>query len=206
MGILSSTNVLYFRIAVLFTIAFFCFKDVTSILENSYFMVLTQAMNLPALTLSPQSAQLGLFGIIFIMLAIHDLIPLLERNTKHFDSIVPFRLFCFFILAAVSYISDSNYYLHNNTVFIYSFVEVWMNFIIFNSLREEKNEEFKVNNQFMKDAFDGQDEVEETRDSENENSDEPLTTAEQIEQQIMEEEEISKYAANSKNTTKSKSK
>ena len=81
-----------------------------------------------------------------------------------------------------------------------------MNFIIFNSLREEKNEEFKVNNQFMKDAFDGQDEVEETRDSENEDSDEPLTTAEQIEQQIMEEEEISKYAANSKNTTKSKSK
>lgn len=149
MGILSSTNVLYLRIAFLTTIAFFCIKDVNSILQNSYFLVLTHAMNLPILTLSQYSGQLGLFSVLFAMLAVADLLPLLERNRKYFESVVPFRLTLYFIIVICSYLMEDTLYVHNNAVFIYSFAEVWMNFVIFNSLREERNEEFRVQNQFM---------------------------------------------------------
>ncbi|CAI1523331.1 hypothetical protein SEUBUCD646_0J03100 [Saccharomyces eubayanus] len=145
----NTTNVTFFRVAFLFTIAFFCLKNVSSILQNSYFLVLTEAMNLPQLTLSRYNGQLGLFALLFVLNGIHDLIPLLENNEKYFQSIVPLRLLFFFILTGVSYLWESNLYIHNNAVFIYCFVEVWINFLLYNAVREEKNEQFKRANQFM---------------------------------------------------------
>lgn len=144
MTVLTSVNVLYFRVAYLFTLAFFCFKNVNSILDNSYFLVFTQAMALPQLTMSQHSAQLGLFGVLFGMLAITDLIPLLEDNRLYFYSIVPIRLLGYFIIATLSYVMRSNYYLHNNVIFIYSFSEIWINFAIYNSLREEKEIRYRT--------------------------------------------------------------
>lgn len=149
MGLLSAVNVLYARIAFLLTITFFCFKNVNSILDNSYFEVLTHAMNLPALTMSQYSAQLGLFGIIFALMALMDLIPLLEDNKMYFYSIVPTRLLAFFLLTAASYLLENSLYLHNNVVFIYCFCEVWLNFIIYNSLRDEKQEDYKNRTKFV---------------------------------------------------------
>ncbi|CAI4034516.1 hypothetical protein SMKI_10G3090 [Saccharomyces mikatae IFO 1815] len=146
---LNSTNVAFFRVAFLFTISFFCLKNVNSILENTYFLVLTQAMNLPQLTLSRYNGQLGLFALLFALNGIHDLIPLLENNVGYFQSIVPARLLLFFILTAISYLWESNLYVHNNSVFIYCFAEVWINFLLYNAIREEKNESFKRLNQFM---------------------------------------------------------
>ncbi|QHS74344.1 Ilm1p [Saccharomyces paradoxus] len=146
---LNSTNVAFFRVAFLFTIAFFCLKNVNSILQNTYFLVLTEAMNLPQLTLSRYNGQLGLFALLFALNGIQDLIPLLENNVKYFQSIVPFRLLIFFILTGISYLWESNFYVHNNSVFIYCFAEVWINFLLYNAIREEKNEDFKRLNQFM---------------------------------------------------------
>ncbi|CAI4044011.1 hypothetical protein SKDZ_10G3140 [Saccharomyces kudriavzevii ZP591] len=146
---LNYTNIAFFRVAFLFTIAFFCVKNVNSILQNTYFLVLTQAMNLPELTLSRYNGQLGLFAILFVLNGIHDLIPLLENNVKYFQSIVPVRLLIFFILTGTSYLWESNFYIHNNSVFIYCFAEVWINFLLYNAVREEKNEEFKRLNQFV---------------------------------------------------------
>lgn len=154
MALLSSLHVLYFRIAVLLTIAFFCYKDVTSILTNSYYLVLTNALNLPELTLARYSAQLGMFSILFLLLALADLIPLLENNMMYFYSIVPVRLSIFFILGAWSYLSEKNYFIHNNAVFIYSFVEVWMNFLIYSAIRDERNENFRVTHQFIQEVPD----------------------------------------------------
>lgn len=96
-------------------------------------------MDLPALQMSRYSAQLGLFGVVFALLAVCDLVPLLEDNKQYFFSMVPTRLTIFFILTTVSYWGQDYYYLHNNVVFIYSFVEVWLNFLIYNSIREERN-------------------------------------------------------------------
>lgn len=149
MGILSSQNLILFRTVFLLTISFFCIKDVTSILQNTYFLVLTQAMDLPALSLSPYSGQLGLISFVFLLLALHDIVPFLEGNKVYFRSIVPVRLTIYFIIGAVSFLWVDNLFVHNNAVFIYSFVEIWINFLLLNAVREERNEDFRQEHQFM---------------------------------------------------------
>ncbi|SCU77518.1 LADA_0A00870g1_1 [Lachancea dasiensis] len=149
MAVLSSVNVTYFRVGFLSFLAFACIKDVNIILSNQSVLMFTQAMHLPALTLSSYSAQLGLFAIIFGLMALHDLVPLLEQNKMFFESIVPLRLMLFFILTTISYYVESNLFVHNNAVFIYGFCEVWINFLIFSALRDEKNEEFKKANRIV---------------------------------------------------------
>lgn len=179
MAAISSFNALFFRIAFLSGLGFFCFKDVNSILQNSYMEVFTQAMNLPALNISTYSAQLGLFGLLFMFAAISDLIPLLEGNSKYFNSVVPFRLFVFFILTALAYQWESNLYLHNNVVFTYCFIEVWVNFVALGALREERNEQFKRSNQFSSEAI-----IVDESDHGDEDSVHILTSAEEIEQVV----------------------
>ena len=152
MAILSSFNLLFIRISFLLTLAFYCLKDVNIILNNSYFDVLTQAMNLPAIQMSRFSGQLGFFSVLFVLLAINDLIPLLEDNRQYFFSIIPVRLTGFFILTTVSYWGQDYYYLHNNVVFIYSFVEVWLNFLIYTSIREERNTDVIVQKKAQSEA------------------------------------------------------
>ena len=152
MAILSSFNLLFIRISFLLALAFYCLKDVNIILNNSYFDVLTQAMNLPAIQMSRFSGQLGFFSVLFVLLAINDLIPLLEDNRQYFFSIIPVRLTGFFILTTVSYWGQDYYYLHNNVVFIYSFVEVWLNFLIYTSIREERNADVIVQKKAQSEA------------------------------------------------------
>ncbi|CCK70256.1 Ilm1p KNAG_0D05180 [Huiozyma naganishii CBS 8797] len=149
MGVLSSVNVLFVRIAFLFTLSYLVLKDVNIILENSYLEILSQSMNLPAIAMNKYSAQLGMVSMLFVTLALGDLVPLLEDNKMYFGSAVPVRLLIFFVVTGLSYIWEGNLYIHNNVVFAYSFVEVWLNFIIYNSLREEKMETFKAKSQVM---------------------------------------------------------
>lgn len=178
MAALSSVNGLFLRITFLLTISFFCFKDVNSILENSYVIILTHSMNLPMLAMSPYSGQLGVFGVLFLMLAFADLLPLLESNHKYFYSIVPARLTVYFVLTAASYVWTSNLYLHNNGVFLFCFNEIWLNFIIYSAIREERNEEFKRNSQFANNVENFQ----EDPDEEDEEEEVLLTSAQEIEQ------------------------
>ncbi|SJM88229.1 related to protein ILM1 [Zygosaccharomyces bailii] len=186
MAALSSVNGLFLRITFLLSISFFCFKNVNSILENSYVIILTQSMRLPMLTMSPYSGQLGTFGILFLMLAFSDLLPLLESNRKYFYSIVPARLTIYFVLTALSYLWTSNLYLHNNAVFLLCFNEVWMNFVIYGAIREERNEEFKRSSQFINNSELLEEEEEEEREEEAEELAEDeevlLTSAQEIEQ------------------------
>ncbi|BAO41723.1 Protein ILM1 [Kluyveromyces marxianus] len=150
MGLLSSVNVTYFRIVFLFGLAYLSVANVDAILSNNLLMVLTQAMDLPALQISPYSAQLGLISLLFALSAIHDLIPLLENNKKHFQSVVPFRLMIFFIMSSLSILLTNNLYLHNNVMFVYGFCEIWMNFLIFVALRDERNNDFAKENNFYR--------------------------------------------------------
>ena len=91
-GTLSSINILYLRIVFLLTIAFYCFKDINVLIDNTYVLILSQAMNLPVLTMSKYNGQLGLFAFLFASLALTDVVPILENNQKYLNSIVPFRL------------------------------------------------------------------------------------------------------------------
>lgn len=121
-------------------------------MNNSYFDILTQAMGLPAVQMSRFSGQLGLFSVLFALLAVNDLIPLLENNKQYFFSMVPIRLTGFFILTTLSYWGQDYYYLHNNAVFIYCFIEVWINFLIYTSIREERNADAIVQRKAMSEA------------------------------------------------------
>ncbi|CAH00638.1 Ilm1 [Kluyveromyces lactis] len=150
MGLLSSVNVTYFRIVFLLGLAYLSVTDVNAILGNSLVLVLTQAMDLPALQIPQQSAQLGLFSLLLGLSAVHDLLPLLENNKKHFQAVVPFRLMIFFVLTALSVFMNNNLYLHNNAIFVYGFCEVWMNFLIFVALRDERNDDFATGNGFYR--------------------------------------------------------
>lgn len=147
MAILSSVNVIFFRISFLFFLAFLCLKNVRLILDHSFVLLLTQAMNLPILTLSPHSGQLGLFSLLFAFQGINDLIPLIERNIVYFESLVPFRLMLFFMIVMCSYVFENNLYLHNNCVFIYACSEIWINLLIFTALREEKLQRLSTTNE-----------------------------------------------------------
>ncbi|SCU85295.1 LAME_0D00826g1_1 [Lachancea meyersii CBS 8951] len=146
MAVLSSVNVTFFRVGFLSFLAFACLKDVNIILTNPSILMFTQALNLPVLTMSSYSAQLGLFAAVFSLMAIQDLVPLLEQNTQFFESVVPIRLFFFFLLTAYAYCRAGNLFLHNNAVIIYGGCEVWINFLIFSAVRDEKNERFKLSN------------------------------------------------------------
>jgi len=118
-------------------------------------------MDLPQLTMSQYSAQLGLFGVLFGMLAFTDLIPLLEDNKTYFYSIVPIRLLAYFVIATLSYTWKSNLFLHNNVIFIYCFSEIWINFVIYNSLREEKEVFFRSEEKkrYIDESIDDEDEA-----------------------------------------------
>lgn len=114
--------------------------------------VFTEAMNLPSVQISPYSTQLGIICLLFVFMGLNDLIPLLEDNKQYFLSMVPFRLLCFFIITGLSYFMMDNYFVHNNVVFIYSFMEIWLNFLIYNCLRDERNEDFKLQNKILEEA------------------------------------------------------
>ncbi|AET41043.1 Ilm1p Ecym_7195 [Eremothecium cymbalariae DBVPG len=144
MAILSSVSVIYLRVAFLFTLAFFSVKDVTVMLGHPLVLLLAQAMSLPELTMSAHSAQLGIFSIVFSILAISDLLPLLENNNVYFESVVPFRLVVFFSVSIFSYLRTSNLYFHNNAMFVYCICEFWINALIFAALKEEKNDKYGI--------------------------------------------------------------
>lgn len=152
MALLNSFNLIFLRISILFTIAYFSVTNVDKILSNSYIEVFTDAMNLPSVQISPYSTQLGIISLLFIFMGLNDLIPLLEDNKQYFLSMVPFRLLCFFIITGLSYFMMDNYFIHNNIVFIYSFMEIWLNFLIYNCLRDERNEDFKLQNKLIEEA------------------------------------------------------
>lgn len=85
---------------------------------------------------------MGALGAFFISLGGIDLLQLFIDNHKYFESIVPTRLTIFFGISAYSY-CVKNSALHNDLVFVYSFLEIWINFLLYNVLRDEKHKRNK---------------------------------------------------------------
>mmetsp|Transcript_4507 Transcript_4507/g.4985 ORF Transcript_4507/g.4985 Transcript_4507/m.4985 type:complete len:165 (-) Transcript_4507:54-548(-) len=137
MQFLSAKSLLYVRVLLLAVIAFFCIKDPSVLLESGFAVLLGQAMQLNIILLDTSNPLIGITAITFATLAISDLIPLLADNIEYFETIVPTRLFLYFGLAAYSYVTKSPIF-SNNIIFVYSFFEIWFNFLIYNNLRDEK--------------------------------------------------------------------
>lgn len=136
MQFFSSRSLLYFRVVFLLVLSFFTVKDCDAILRSGFLVLLGQAMQLPIIHLRQDDPALAILGIVFGILAVNDLIPLLANNIEYFETIIPVRLFVFFGIAAYSYLAESVF--SSNIVFVYSFFEIWFNFLIYNNLRDEK--------------------------------------------------------------------
>lgn len=107
-------------------------------LSNAGFvMLLGQAMEVTYAPLESSNAIIGLLVLFLGINALTDVIPLLADNLEFFETIVPTRLTVYFAVAAYSYIGNSQYF-STSLVFVYCFLEVWINFLIFNNLRDEK--------------------------------------------------------------------
>lgn len=137
MQFLTATSLLYGRIICLLVIAFLMATNPQKITGAGFTILLGQAMDLPVAHVSDENPLLGIVSIIFGTLAISDLIPLLAENIEYFETIVPTRLSLFFALGAYTYFSSYDT-IANNIVFVYAFLEIWLNFLIFNNLRDEK--------------------------------------------------------------------
>lgn len=137
MQFLTSKSLLYVRSGSLLWLAFFLLKNPVAVTSVNFSILLGQAMRLPLIEASPTNPLFGVLSLFISMSAISDLIPTIAENTAYFETIVPVRLFGFFVLAAFCMVSEYAL-IANNLVFTYAFLEIWINFVIFNNLRDEK--------------------------------------------------------------------
>ncbi|ODQ79349.1 hypothetical protein BABINDRAFT_161758 [Babjeviella inositovora NRRL Y-12698] len=112
-------------------------------MNSGFVLLLSTSMQLPIVEIDDYNPIFGILALLFGVLAMSDLVPLFEANTMYFESITPSRLVVFFSLAAYSYLGDSLYFC-NNIVFIYCFMEVWFNMLLFSSLKDEKYTRIKA--------------------------------------------------------------
>lgn len=137
MQFLTSKTLLYVRCAFLLWLAFYMLKSPLTICSVNFSILLGQAMRLPIVEVSPNNPLFGVLSLFIALFAISDLIPILAENTAYFETLIPVRLLLFFILGAFCMASEYAL-IANNLVFTYSFLEIWINFLIFNNLRDEK--------------------------------------------------------------------
>ena len=137
MQFLNSKSLLYIRIIVHFVLAYYLVENPEGLASAGFVILLGQAMQVPILHLSSNSPVLGLLAVVVSTLAISDLIPLLAENWNHFESLVPVRLFFYFIVTTYVYFVP-NSKISNSLVATYSMFEIWANFLTYNNLRDEK--------------------------------------------------------------------
>lgn len=137
MQFLTAKTILYLRVIFLITISYLLVQSPELVGNNGFALLMGQAMQVKYVKLEAENPLLGICSFLFFTLAISDIIPLLAENIDYFETVVPTRLTFYFGLAAFSYFAKTSIF-SNNLVFVYSFFEIWVNFLIFNNLKDEK--------------------------------------------------------------------
>ncbi|EGV66070.1 hypothetical protein PSN45_003105 [Yamadazyma tenuis] len=137
MKFLTSRSLIYIRTIFLFTGAFWVSTDPKSLIHSNFVLLLAEAMQLPIIPVDKKSPSNGLIAMFMTITALSDLIPCMADNVQYFETVVPTRLFGFFCLCAYTYLIEDRIF-SNSVVFVYSFLEIWLNLLIFNNLRDEK--------------------------------------------------------------------
>lgn len=144
MQFLSARTMLYLRVCFLSAITFYCLKDPSELINSGFVRLLGQAMQLPTIQIDDINDPIfGLVALAFGSLTLAEIVPLFSDNVEYFESIVPARLFVYFLLCSYSYGGQSDF-ICNNVVFVYSFFEIWFNFLIFSNLRDERYHRVKA--------------------------------------------------------------
>lgn len=143
MQFLTSRTILYLRVCFLALITFYCIKDASMLLNSGFVVLLGQAMQLPTIQIEDMEDPIfGLVALAFGSLTLAEVVPLFSDNIEYFESIVPARLFVYFMLGGFSYVGSYDL-VCNNVVFVYCFFEIWFNFLIFSNLRDERYKRVK---------------------------------------------------------------
>ncbi|CAN6669446.1 hypothetical protein TRVA0_041S01222 [Trichomonascus vanleenenianus] len=96
-------------------------------------------MELPLANLRYDNPLIGLVALLLILLGVADLPPLAGDYILYFENALLYRLFAYFGIAGYSYFVYSPL-LSNSLVFCFSFLELVLNFVIYATLREERND------------------------------------------------------------------
>lgn len=137
MQFLTSRSVIYIRVILLLTAAFWIATDAQSLFHSNFVLLLGEAMRLPIIPVENKSVLNGIISLLLVFLAVNDLIPCMADNIQYFETAVPARLLFYFMLAGYIYMVEDRMF-SNNVTFVYSFLEVWINYLIFMDLREER--------------------------------------------------------------------
>lgn len=143
MQFLSSKTLIYIRSALLLWVSFLLLTSPVKVFSMNFPILLGQAMRLPTIEVSSTNPLFGVLSMFIAFSAISDIIPALAENINYFETYVPLRLFLFFCLGGFCIVSDYGL-IANNIVFTYSFMEIWINFLIYNNLRDEKYQRAKT--------------------------------------------------------------
>jgi uncharacterized membrane protein len=142
MAWISSTTVIYLHSCLLFTVAFYLVKDPSQFVDSTFLLVFGEAMRLDHGQLSGSDSVKSLIVVILGLLGITDIVQLIQDNKVYFESIIPVRLTLAFGFAGYGYAVETSVF-HEDTVFVFLFMEIWFHFVIYNVVRQEKHERNK---------------------------------------------------------------
>ncbi|KAF3992421.1 hypothetical protein FT663_00701 [Candidozyma haemuli var. vulneris] len=143
MQFFTAKSVLYFRIAVMLWLSFMLLKNPLALTNANFSLLLGQAMRLPTVQVTASNPLFGLLAMFITAYALGDLVPILSENTSYFETYVPVRLMFNFVLGGFCIFSNFGL-IANNLVFTFAFFEIWLNFLIYNNLKDEKYKRVKT--------------------------------------------------------------
>ncbi|XBW35249.1 hypothetical protein QEN19_000813 [Hanseniaspora menglaensis] len=143
MALFSSRFITLVRSFSYLLLSIMTFKNINWIAKNNSLVTFSVAMRLPQVVINDTSIIVGIFSIFLFNISILDFL-ILSHYSKikeyFYKDLVFLRLSLAFFLTFFSYYNKTNIKWHNNFVFLFGFIELWFNFIIYNCLKEELND------------------------------------------------------------------
>ncbi|GMM43373.1 hypothetical protein D499_0AE00150 [Hanseniaspora uvarum DSM 2768] len=143
MALFTSDFIIKCRAATYIFLSILCFKNISAITTNNSLVTFSIAMRLPQVVINENSIIVGILSIFLFNIGLLDVLSLIHygKIKAHFyKDFVLLRLTSAFVITFISYFNKVNVKWHNNFVFLYGFIELWFNFIIYNCLKEELND------------------------------------------------------------------
>lgn len=143
MALFTSEFIIKCRAATYILLSILCFKNISALTTNNSLVTFSIAMRLPQVVVNDSSIIVGILSVFLFNIGLLDVLSLIHygKIKAHFyKDFVFIRLSSAFIITFISYFNKVNVKWHNNFVFLYGFIELWFNFIIYNCIKEELND------------------------------------------------------------------
>lgn len=144
MGTINLKFLLYFRCILISFFSHVLLVYPNYFAKSGFVFLLGQSMKLKHIKIDTDSPYLGVLSIFSGASVIQDIVPLMKNEIVNFEIVVPLRL-CFFLISIIYVYFAKTSKLSNSLSFFYLFLEIWINFLIFNCLREEKYKKIQKN-------------------------------------------------------------